>query len=62
MDVLNEIYYRKFAKLSEDTQSIRTALADIYPDCDLVDQRIRAIKDGIITHEEAELLRLYITW
>lgn len=62
MDVLNEIYYRNFAKLSEDTQSIRTALANIYPDCDLVDQRIQAIKDGLITHEEAELLRLYITW
>ncbi len=62
MDVLNEIYYRNFAKLSEDTQSIRTALADIYPDCDLVDQRIHAIKDGVITHEEANLLRLYITW
>lgn len=62
MDILNEIYYRKFAKLSEDTQSIRAALADIYPDCDLVDQRIRAIKDGLITHEEAELLRYYITW
>lgn len=62
MDVLNEIYYRNFAKLLEDTQSIRTALADIYPDCDLVDQRIRAIRDGLITHEEAELLRQYITW
>lgn len=62
MDVLNEIYYRRFTKLSEDTQNIRTALADIYPDCDLVDQRIRAIKDGLITHEEAELLRYYITW
>lgn len=62
MDVLNEIYYRNFTKLSEDAQSIRMALADIYPDCDLVDQRIRAIKDGIITHEEASLLRLYITW
>lgn len=62
MDILNEIHYRNFAKLSEDTQNIRTALADIYPDCYLVNQRIRAIKDGIITHEEAELLRLYITW
>lgn len=62
MDVLNEIYYRKFTKLSEDTQNIRAVLADIYPNCDLVDQRIRAIKDGLITHEEAELLRQYITW
>lgn len=62
MDVLNEIYYRNFTKLSEDTQSIRTALADIYPDCDPIDQHIRAIKDGLITHEEAELLRQYITW
>lgn len=62
MDVLNEIYYRNFVKLSEDIQSIRTALADIYPDCDLVDQRIRAIKDGVIIHEEADLLRSYITW
>lgn len=62
MDVINEIYYRNFTKLSEDTQDIRRTLADIYPDCDLVDQRIRAIKDGIITHDEAELLRHYITW
>lgn len=62
MDILNEIHYRKFAKLSEDTKSIRAVLADIYPDCDLVDQRIRAIKDGLITHEEAELLRQYIIW
>lgn len=62
MDILNEIYYRNFAKLSEDTQNIRAALADIYPDYDLVNQRIRAIKDGLITHEEAELLRQYITW
>ena len=62
MDILNEIYYRNFAKLSEDTQNIRETLADIYPDYDPVGQRIRAIKDGLITHEEAELLRQYITW
>ena len=62
MNVLDEIYYRNFVKLSEDTQNIRTTLANIYPDCDLVDQRIRAIKDGLVTHEEAELLRQYIIW
>lgn len=62
MDILNEIYYRNFAKLSEDTQNIRATLADIYLDYDPVYQRIQAIKDGLITHEEAELLRQYITW
>lgn len=62
MDVLNEIYYRYFAKLSEDAHDIRMALADIYPDYDLRDQCIQAIEDGLITHEEAELLMLYIIW
>ena len=62
MDILSEIRYRNFAKLSEDTQNIRTALANIYPDHDLTYQRIRAMKDGLITHEEAELLKQYINW
>lgn len=60
MDPYMNHHYINYAGLVQKTQSIRDSLDAIYPESmSLTIKRIRAIQDGLISHEESDLLKEY---
>ncbi len=56
-DYLNDADYERITK---ETSDIRKILNEFYPNLSVLRQSLRAWEDGILTHEEMELLRLYV--
>ena len=52
--------YADCERIAKETSDIRKILNEFYPDLSLIRQRLKAWEDGILTHEEMELLRQYI--